>query len=108
MQSFSEELLERSRAHHEPTVESVTLSAVHSAKGLEWSLVHLIGMSEGLLPNSYADNDDAIDEERRLAYVAFTRARDELRISGTAGSGASTRRPSRFVAEAGVVFGERN
>lgn len=108
MQSFSEELLERSRAHHEPTVESVTLSAVHSAKGLEWSLVHLIGMSEGLLPNSYADNDDAIDEERRLAYVAFTRARDELRISGTAGSGASTRRPSRFVAEAGVVFGGRN
>ena len=105
MQSFSEELLERSRAHHEPTVESVTLSAVHSAKGLEWGLVHLVGMSEGLLPNSYAADDDAIDEERRLAYVAFTRARDELRISGTAGSGTSTRRPSRFVAEAGVVFG---
>lgn len=106
MQSFSEELLERSRAHHEPTVASVTLSAVHSAKGLEWRLVHLIGMSEGLLPNSYADDEAAIDEERRLAYVAFTRARDELRISGTAGSGASARRPSRFVSEAGVVFGK--
>lgn len=105
MQSFSEELLERSRSHHEPTVESVTLSAVHSAKGLEWRLVHLIGMSEGLLPNSYADDEAAIEEERRLAYVAFTRARDELRISGTAGSGASPRRPSRFVAEAGVAFG---
>ncbi|MCA0378095.1 MAG: ATP-dependent helicase [Actinobacteria bacterium] len=104
MQSFSEELLERSRAHHEPTVESVTLSAVHSAKGLEWQLVHLIGMSEGLLPNAYADDESAIDEERRLAYVAFTRARDELRISGTAGAG-SQRQPSRFVAEAGVVFG---
>jgi len=104
MQSFSEELLERSRAHHEPTVEAVTLSAVHSAKGLEWRLVHLIGMSEGLLPNAYADNEAAIDEERRLAYVAFTRARDELRISGSAGSGGSPRKPSRFVAEAGVEF----
>lgn len=105
MQSFSEELLARSRAHHEPTVEAVTLSAVHSAKGLEWSLVHLIGMNEGLLPNAYALDDSAVDEERRLAYVAFTRARDSLRISGTAGSARSQRLPSRFIEEAGLRFG---
>lgn len=105
MQSFSEELLERSRAHHEPTLEAVTLSAVHSAKGLEWKLVHLIGMNEGLLPNAYAIDEAAIDEERRLAYVAFTRARDELRISGTAGNARAQRQPSRFVAEAGLKFG---
>lgn len=104
MQSFSEELLERSRAHHEPTVEAVTLSAVHSAKGLEWRLVHLIGMNEGLLPNAYATDESAINEERRLAYVAFTRARDELRISGTAGSARAQRLPSRFIVEAGVSF----
>ncbi|MDI6023111.1 ATP-dependent helicase [Leucobacter sp. UT-8R-CII-1-4] len=105
MQSFSEELLARSQAHHEPTVEAVTLSAVHSAKGLEWGLVHLIGMNEGLFPNAYAVDESGIDEERRLAYVAFTRARNELRISGTAGSARSQRMPSRFIEEAGLKFG---
>lgn len=102
VEQFSEELLARQRAHHEPTLEAVTLSAVHAAKGLEWSLVHLIGMSEGLLPIAFAESDEAVDEERRLAYVAFTRARDDLRISGTQGSGRSRRRPSRFIAEAGL------
>lgn len=105
MQSFSEELLARSKAHHEPTVDAVTLSAVHSAKGLEWGLVHLIGMNEGLLPITYALDESAIDEERRLAYVAFTRARDLLRISGTAGNSRTSRSPSRFIAEAGLSFG---
>lgn len=102
VREFSDELLERSKAHHEPALDAVTLSAIHAAKGLEWSLVHLIGMSEGLLPIVHADDDAAIDEERRLAYVAFTRARDVLRISGTAGGARSQRVPSRFIAEAGL------
>ncbi|MBN9612767.1 MAG: ATP-dependent helicase [Actinobacteria bacterium] len=103
MQEFSEELLARSKAHHEPTLQAVTLSAIHAAKGLEWSLVHLIGMSEGFLPIVHAQSDDAIDEERRLAYVAFTRARDALRISGTVGGARTQRLPSRFIAEAGLT-----
>ncbi|MCB1274455.1 MAG: ATP-dependent helicase [Leucobacter sp.] len=102
VQTFSAELSARARAHHEPSLESVTLSAVHAAKGLEWSLVHLIGMSEGLLPIVHAQSDAAIDEERRLAYVAFTRARDALRISGSAGGARGARIPSRFLAEAGL------
>ncbi|MBO1901147.1 ATP-dependent helicase [Leucobacter weissii] len=102
IQEFSEELLARSRVNHEPALEAVTLSAIHAAKGLEWSLVHLIGMSEGLLPIVYAEDARAIDEERRLAYVALTRARDVLRISGTAGGARADRAPSRFVAEAGL------
>lgn len=102
---FSEDLLARSRTHHEPTVEAVTLSAVHAAKGLEWRIVHLIGMSEGLLPSTYANDERALEEERRLAYVAFTRARDMLRISGTSGTARVARRPSRFVEEAGLSFG---
>lgn len=105
MQSFSEELLARSRAHHEPTVDAVTLSAVHAAKGLEWRLVHLIGMSEGQFPNNFAVDDQSVEEERRLAYVAFTRARDELRISGAAGTLRQRRAPSRFIGEAGLAFG---
>ncbi len=105
MQAFSEELLLRSRAHHEPTVDAVTLTAVHAAKGLEWQVVHLIGMSEGLLPITYAKDDAAIDEERRLTYVALTRARDVLRISGSAGTQRSSRQPSRFLTEAGLRLG---
>ncbi len=104
VQQFSEELLARQRAHHEPTLDAVTLSAVHAAKGLEWSLVHLIGMSEGLMPIAFAEGEEAIDEERRLAYVAFTRARDALRISGSAGGGRTRRHPSRFIAEAGLTI----
>jgi len=101
---FSEDLLARSRTHHEPTVDAVTLSAVHAAKGLEWRIVHLIGMSEGLLPSAYASDERALEEERRLAYVAFTRAKDSLRISGTSGTARVGRRPSRFVEEAGLSF----
>ena len=102
VQAFSEELLARSRAHHEPSLDAVTLSAVHAAKGLEWSLVHVIGMSEGLLPIVHAESEAAIDEERRLAYVAFTRARDALRISGSAGGARGRRVPSRFLVESGL------
>lgn len=101
--SFSEELLARSRTHHEPTLEAVTLSAIHAAKGLEWSLVHLVGMSEGVLPIVHAVDEASIEEERRLTYVALTRARDVLRVSGSAGGARSRRAPSRFIAEAGLL-----
>ena len=100
--AFSEELLARQRAQHEPRLEAVTLSAVHAAKGLEWSLVHVIGMSEGVFPISHATSEAEIDEERRLAYVALTRARDELLLSGVESAARAARRPSRFVAEAGI------
>lgn len=103
IREFSEELLARQRTQHEPTLEAVTLSAIHAAKGLEWSMVHVVGMSEGLLPIAHADDEAAIDEERRLAYVAFTRARDVLRLSGVGGGARAPRQPSRFIAEAGLL-----
>ena len=103
IREFSEELLARQRAHHEPTVEAVTLSAIHAAKGLEWSMVHVVGMSEGMLPIAHATDEESIAEERRLCYVAFTRARDVLRLSGTEGGGRTRRTPSRFIAEAGII-----
>ncbi|QIK62256.1 ATP-dependent helicase [Leucobacter viscericola] len=103
MREFSEELLARQRAQHEPTLEAVTLSAIHAAKGLEWSLVHVAGMSEGVLPIAHATDEAGISEERRLCYVAFTRARDVLRLSGVAGTTRSGRTPSRFITEAGIV-----
>lgn len=103
MREFSDELLARQRAQHEPTVEAVTLSAIHAAKGLEWSMVHVAGMSEGVLPIAHASDDAAIAEERRLCYVAFTRARDLLRLSGVAGGARGARLPSRFITEAGLA-----
>lgn len=103
IREFSEELLARQRTQFEPVLDAATLSAIHAAKGLEWTLVHLVGVSEGVLPIAHADDEEAIDEERRLAYVAFTRARDVLRISGVEGGARSSRAPSRFLAEAGII-----
>jgi DNA helicase-2/ATP-dependent DNA helicase PcrA len=94
------ELDERAAAQHAPTVEGVTLASLHSAKGLEWQAVFLVGVSEGLMPISMADGMDAIEEERRLLYVGITRAREHLALSwaGARTPGArSTRRPSRFL-----------
>jgi DNA helicase-2/ATP-dependent DNA helicase PcrA len=94
------ELDERAAAQHAPTVEGVTLASLHSAKGLEWDAVFLVGVSEGLLPISMADGIDAVEEERRLLYVGITRAREHLALSwaGARTPGArATRRPSRFL-----------
>lgn len=100
MQGFVDELIERAAAQHAPTVDGVTLASLHAAKGLEWDAVFLAGVSEGLLPISLAEGDDAIAEERRLLYVGITRAREHLTLSfarsRTAG-GRGNRRRSRFL-----------
>ena len=58
------------------------LSTIHSAKGLEWDVVHVIHAADGMIPSDMATGDDEeIEEERRLLYVAMTRARDALHIS---------------------------
>jgi len=55
------------------------LSTIHSAKGLEWDAVHVIHAADGMIPSDMSTGDDErIEEERRLLYVAMTRARDEL------------------------------
>ncbi|MDJ0322858.1 ATP-dependent helicase [Cryobacterium sp. PH31-AA6] len=101
---FTDELMERQAGQHEPTVSAVTLATLHSAKGLEWDAVFLIGLSEGLVPISYAGSFDQIDEERRLLYVGITRARRRLGLSWSS-VGAQQRSPreqSRFLAEIGI------
>ncbi|MEO7148021.1 MAG: ATP-dependent helicase [Terrimesophilobacter sp.] len=103
---FVTEMQERSTGQHEPTKAAVTLATLHSAKGLEWDTVHLVGLQDGLLPISYATTEAAIDEERRLLYVGITRARKRLHLSwsrsggqNSSGRNAASRTPSRFLAE---------
>ncbi len=81
IQTFANEIEERQRSQHEPTRESITLSTIHAAKGLEYQVVFIVGATEGYLPISFAKTDTALIEEQRLFYVAVTRAKDRLVIT---------------------------
>jgi DNA helicase-2/ATP-dependent DNA helicase PcrA len=95
---------------------AATLMTLHSAKGLEFPAVFLTGLEEGVFPHGRAlDDEDGIEEERRLAYVGLTRAKERLFLSYAAerrlGGYAGLREPSRFLlempAEAVVAVGGR-
>lgn len=78
----------------------VTVSTIHAAKGLEFDHVFLVGCSEGLLPFGSPGVGSALEEERRLMYVAVTRAANSLHVSFAdrkEGIGAGQRSPSRFI-----------
>jgi DNA helicase II / ATP-dependent DNA helicase PcrA len=85
--------------------EAVNLSSVHQAKGLEFHTVFVIWLTDGMFPSSRSlDTRDALEEERRLFYVAITRARDELYLTYphmrlAVGYGDVFQRPSRFLQE---------
>ncbi|WP_406082049.1 ATP-dependent DNA helicase UvrD2 [Streptomyces zaomyceticus] len=94
------ELDERAAAQHAPTVQGVTLASLHAAKGLEWDAVFLVGLTEGMMPITYAKTDEQVEEERRLLYVGVTRARLHLTLSwalSRSPGGRANRRPSRFL-----------
>jgi len=110
-QEFLSQLALISNVDAEPTPnaaadrEAVNLSSVHQAKGLEFHTVFVIWLTDGMFPSSRSlETRDAIEEERRLFYVAITRARDELYLSYphmrlNAGFGDVFQRPSRFLKE---------
>jgi DNA helicase II / ATP-dependent DNA helicase PcrA len=98
---FVAHLAERADAQHAPTVQGVTLASMHAAKGLEWDVVFVVGLVDGVLPIAQSlSRPEAVEEERRLLYVAVTRAREELVLSWSLARnpGAKRARPrSRFL-----------
>ncbi len=101
LRAFTDDLIARAKSQHEPALRTVTLATLHAAKGLEWDHVHLLGLSEGFLPISYATTFEQVDEERRLAYVGITRAGRSLSLSWSRSIGHRERTPSRFLREIG-------
>jgi len=88
----------------EPDEGLLTLSTIHSAKGLEWHAVFVIWAAEGRFPSSFNVGDDEIEEERRLMYVAATRAKAELYLTYPIqlyerGIGLVMSKPSRFISD---------
>ena len=95
------DLDERAHNQHAPTVDGVTLASLHAAKGLEWDVVYLAGLSEGLMPISLAETAEAVAEERRLLYVGITRAKLDLELSYSQSRNVNSRgnrQRSRFLA----------
>ncbi len=92
-----------SNTDHDEKRETVKLMTIHAAKGMEFSNVFLCGLNEGVFPSRRIDTPEGMEEERRLAYVAMTRAKTGLHLSeaeGAAGDGLF-KYPSRFIFEAG-------
>ena len=97
---FAGELAQRADTGHAPVASAVTLATMHAAKGLEWDAVLLPGLVEGIMPIVHARTAEAIEEERRLLYVALTRAREHLYLSWSparAPGAERSRQRSRFL-----------
>lgn len=80
---------------YDPDADAITLLTIHASKGLEFSTVFLIGMEEGVLPSTRGDRN----EEKRLFYVAATRAKERLEITFGRHRGGQPTKPSAFLAE---------
>jgi DNA helicase-2/ATP-dependent DNA helicase PcrA len=88
----------------EPDTEAIKLTTVHQAKGLEYDVVFVIGLADGQFPGRRSIESGDVEEERRLFYVAVTRARNELyltypKVATRAGPGGMMLTPSRFILE---------
>ncbi|MBR3320287.1 UvrD-helicase domain-containing protein [Candidatus Saccharibacteria bacterium] len=102
---FLEDAALMSSADESSAKNSVTLMTLHAAKGLEFPVVFVVGLEEGLFPSSRAEEEADIEEERRLAYVGMTRAMEDLFLTWAQSrftfGGRNYTMPSRFLTELG-------
>jgi len=80
-EDFLAEVYQRAEALELPAAPAVSVMTMHAAKGLEWDAVIVVGMVEGVMPHAHARSESALAEERRLLYVAMTRARQSLTLT---------------------------
>ena len=117
MEEFLEDAALLSSADEASEHDTATLMTLHAAKGLEFPVVFVVGLEEGLFPSSRSEGDDErLEEERRLAYVGMTRAMQDLFLTFAGSrysfSGRNYNMPSRFLLELGYnpygtgTFGE--
>jgi DNA helicase-2/ATP-dependent DNA helicase PcrA len=108
LETYTLDPITESEATTEQVDDLVTLITVHSAKGTEAPVCYLIGVQPGNYPHVRSmDSDDKIEEERRVLYVAMTRAQNELIVSGTLRSyGAYTPHHNRFFQSGGATTGQ--
>ena len=105
LEDFLEDIsLVADMSEHNDNDEAITLMTMHSAKGLEFKVVFLAGMEENIMPHSMSLQDkDGIEEERRLCYVAITRAKERLYITNAKRrmlfGNTNMNPPSRFIGE---------
>lgn len=99
---YEEELKKQNQEEREETKDRVTLSTMHSAKGLEYPVVFVVDANEGIVPHHKAGLPADIEEERRLFYVALTRAKDRLHVAAVKERYHRKTDVSRFVEEAGL------
>ncbi len=99
VRQYEETLKQQKAAEKEPAGPAVTLSTMHSAKGLEYAVVFLVDANEGASPHHKAKLPEDIEEERRLFYVAMTRAKERLHICAVRERYHRKQEISRFVGE---------
>lgn len=97
-------IIDMTASTREETVEGVTLSTMHNAKGLEWGNVFIIGLEEENFPGDFIVDDGDLESERRLLYVAITRAKDSVHLytSRRRVTAQENLTPSQFITELGM------
>ncbi len=101
LDSYLKHIALYTNADIEDTKNRVKLMTIHAAKGLEFPYVFICGLNEGIFPSQKTRTEDGMEEERRIAFVAYTRAMDGLCLTEAAGRNfdASPKYPSRFLME---------
>ena len=97
LEDYFAEIAHRTNENHDPQAAAVTITTIHTAKGLEWEYVFVPSVVEGILPFDPVRSPGTIEEERRLFYVALTRAKKSVEISTAKTRLGYNNAPSRFL-----------